>query len=198
MLSGGYYETGTITFTLVGPGGSTLDTETVSVSGNGSYTTPSGYTLPTTGSVIGTYQWNSSYSGDANDNSASESGEAAERTAVSPATPGNITTPSPASLTLTNSMPGPLNDSAAFGGGYFPTGTITFTLTYNGSVVYTDHVAVNGNGDVQYRRRRSRRSATASRPPARWSAPTSGRRSTAATRTTPPQPTRAGRPSRPR
>ena len=105
VLSGGYYETGTITFTLVGPGGSTLDTETVPVSGNGSYATPTGYTLPTAGSVIGTYQWNASYSGDANDSAASESGTAGERTAVSPATPGIVTTPSPGSLTLSTSSP---------------------------------------------------------------------------------------------
>ena len=42
------------------------------VSGNGSYTTPTGYTLPTTGTVVGTYQWNSSFSGDTNNTSASE------------------------------------------------------------------------------------------------------------------------------
>ena len=48
--------TGTITFTLVSPIGSTLDTETVSVSGDGSYSTPKGYTLPTN-ATAGTYQW---------------------------------------------------------------------------------------------------------------------------------------------
>ena len=37
--------TGTVTFTLIAPGGGTVDTETASVSGNGSYTTPAGYTL---------------------------------------------------------------------------------------------------------------------------------------------------------
>ena len=37
MLSGGYYETGTITFTLY-DGSTLVDTETVTVSGNGSYT----------------------------------------------------------------------------------------------------------------------------------------------------------------
>ena len=145
-LSGGYHETGTITFTLVGPGGSTLDTETVPVAGGGSYTTPTGYTLPITGSVIRTYQWSASYSGDPNNYPAGESGAAGERTVVCPATPGITTTPGPTSLTLTSSVPGPLNDSAALANGYFPTGTITFTLTYNGSVVYTDHVAANGNG----------------------------------------------------
>ncbi len=38
----------------------------MTVSGNGTYTTPTGYTLPTTGTVTGTYQWNATYSGDTN------------------------------------------------------------------------------------------------------------------------------------
>ena len=59
VLSGGYYETGTITFTLY-LGSTMVDTETVTVSGNGTYTTPTGYTLPTTGTVTGTYQWDAS------------------------------------------------------------------------------------------------------------------------------------------
>ena len=50
------------------PGGTLVDTETVAVSGNGTYTTPTGYTLPTTGTVTGTYQWDATYSGDANNN----------------------------------------------------------------------------------------------------------------------------------
>ena len=37
-----------------------MDTETVTVNGNGTYTTPTGFTLPTTGAVTGTYQWNAS------------------------------------------------------------------------------------------------------------------------------------------
>ena len=52
VLSGGYYETGSITFTLY-LGSTLVDTETVPVSGNGTYTTPTGYTLPTTGTVTG-------------------------------------------------------------------------------------------------------------------------------------------------
>ena len=62
MLSNGYNETGSITFTLY-LGNTLVDTETVPVSGNGTYTTPTGYTLPTTGTVTGTYQWDASYRG---------------------------------------------------------------------------------------------------------------------------------------
>ncbi len=43
-----------------------MDTETVTVTGNGTYTTPTGFTLPTSGTVTGTYQWDATYSGDTN------------------------------------------------------------------------------------------------------------------------------------
>ena len=47
-LAGGFNPTGTITFTLFHNGGTTpVDTETVTVNGNGTYTTPTGFTLPT-------------------------------------------------------------------------------------------------------------------------------------------------------
>ena len=39
-LSGGDGPTGTITFTLYGPNGHALDTATVTVNGDGTYTTP--------------------------------------------------------------------------------------------------------------------------------------------------------------
>ena len=71
---GGNNPTGTITFTLVGPLGGIVDTETANVSGDGSYTTSTGYTLPTSGTVAGTYQWDASYSGDTNNTSASDTG----------------------------------------------------------------------------------------------------------------------------
>jgi hypothetical protein len=53
VLSSGFNETGTITFTLKDPSNKVVDTETVSISGNGTYATPTGYS-PT---VAGTYQW---------------------------------------------------------------------------------------------------------------------------------------------
>ena len=64
-LEGGFHPTGTIIFTLFHNGGTTpVDTETVTVTGNGTYTTPTGFTLPATGTVTGTYQWDATYSGD--------------------------------------------------------------------------------------------------------------------------------------
>ena len=71
---------GTITFTLYYDGGATpIDTETVGVSGNGTYTTPTGYKLPNTSiEVTGTYQWDATYSGDGNNQTYSDLNDPAE------------------------------------------------------------------------------------------------------------------------
>src|SRR5580700_1133198 len=68
-LEGGFNPTGSIIFTLVGPHGTTVDTEMVLVNGNGLYSTPTGFT-PSGPNGAGTYQWNATYSGDANNTSA--------------------------------------------------------------------------------------------------------------------------------
>ena len=44
-----------------------VDSETVNANGDGTYTTLTGYTLPTPART-GTYQWVVSYSGDGNNN----------------------------------------------------------------------------------------------------------------------------------
>ena len=94
VLAGGFNPTGTITFTLFYNGGSTpVDTETVTVNGNGTYTTPTGFTLPTTGTVTGTYQWDATYSGDTNNNTGQRHNDAAEQVTVSAASPTITTTP---------------------------------------------------------------------------------------------------------
>jgi len=59
-----------------------VDTETVTVNGNGTYTTPTGFTVPLTGP--GVYQWNAIYSGDSNNNAASDIGDPKEQVVVSP------------------------------------------------------------------------------------------------------------------
>jgi YVTN family beta-propeller protein len=111
VLSGGSAPTGTITFTLYYDGGSTpVDTETVPVSGNGTYSTPAGYTLPATGTVTGTYQWDAAYSGDANNNAVSDNGAANEQVVVSPAA-------------TTLSYTGP--DQVAVNSGFTATATLT-------------------------------------------------------------------------
>jgi len=145
-LSGGSNPTGTITFTLTGPGNLIEFTDVVTVNGNGTYTTlqgtnPGGFTLPTSGTVAGTYSWNATYSGDPNNNGATAS---PEPTVVSPASPSLSTTASPGGPAGTT-----LTDIAHLSGGYFPTGTITFMLTDpGGSTVDTETVMVmNGNAD---------------------------------------------------
>ena len=144
-LSGGSAPTGSITFTLVAPSGPVVDTETVTVNGNGTYSTPTGFTLPTTGTAAGTYQWNATYSGDGNNNAFSDTGSPSEQVVVSQASPTLTTTPNP--TTATAGSGATLKDSAVLSGGAAPTGTITFLLVHAGStVVDTETVAVSGNG----------------------------------------------------
>ena len=147
VLSGGYSPMGSITFTLHKPGGTVVDTETVSVNGDGSYTTANGYLLPTTGTVTGTYQWDASYaSTDANNTTASENNAPGEQVVVSSASPTISTTPSATTITL-GPTPPTLKDTAVLSGGYSPMGSITFTLhNPGGTVVDTETVLVNGNG----------------------------------------------------
>src|SRR5207248_3331537 len=65
-LTGGYdVSGGTITFTLKAPDGSTTTVGTVTVTGTGTYTSP---TVPAT--EAGTYTWQASYSGDGLNNGA--------------------------------------------------------------------------------------------------------------------------------
>jgi uncharacterized repeat protein (TIGR01451 family) len=131
----------------VAPGGGTVDTETVKVNGNGTYTTPTGYTLPTTIAVTGTYQWNAVFTDTSGNNfNATDVNDKSEQVPVSPAKPQITTTPSPSSVTLSGSSV-TLKDSAVLSGGYSPTGTITFTLVApNSTTVDTETVTVNGNG----------------------------------------------------
>src|SRR5438477_2125439 len=103
-LEGGSNPTGIITFTLVGPDGTTVvDTEMVLVNGNGLYSTPFGFTpgvSPSGPDVAGTYQWNATYSGDANNTAASDVDDPTEQVTVNPASPTLSTIPSPAAVTL--------------------------------------------------------------------------------------------------
>ncbi len=144
VLSGGSAPGGTITFTLVAPSGTTVDTEPVPVSGNGTYTTPNGLSL--VGAAAGMYQWDATYSGDSNNNMAADDNDPAEQVTVTPANPTLTTTPSPASATV--GTPTTLKDSATLSGGSAPGGTITFTLFFNGGAtpVDTETRSVSGNG----------------------------------------------------
>ena len=88
-LVGGDSPTGSITFTLYAPNDTTVvDTETATVSGDGTYSTPNGY-LPT---ALGTYEWVASYSGDSN-NRPVVGNKGAEPESVSPAGPTTTVSP---------------------------------------------------------------------------------------------------------
>ena len=143
-LSGGNTPTGTITFTLY-LGSKLVDTETVTVSGNGNYTTPTGYTLPTTGTVTGTYQWDATYNGDTKNKTVSDVNDCNEQVQVCAASPTIVTCPNPTTVTLgTGSQL--LKDSATLSGGYYETGTITFTLYLGSTLLDTEKVTtVSGN-----------------------------------------------------
>jgi hypothetical protein len=137
-LSGGA-PTGTITFQLFDPTNAVIDTETVSVNGNGTYPTPVGL-VPT---VAGTYQWMATYSGDSNNLPAS-SAEGNEPESVILTSP-QITTTAGGTVLLGGGTR--LTDSANLFGGLLPSGTITFELfDPTNSVVDTETVSVNGNG----------------------------------------------------
>jgi uncharacterized repeat protein (TIGR01451 family) len=146
-LSGGYHPTGTITFELFQNGGSTaVDTETVAVNGNATYTTPTGFTLPTSGPVAGNYQWVAIYSGDNNNSKVSDSNPAAEQVTVNPANPSLTTSPNLTTVTLGATAPPILTDTATLSGGFDPTGNITFELFQGSTLLHTEIVAVNSNG----------------------------------------------------
>ena len=80
VLASGYYETGSLVFTLTGPVGFTTYSQTDTLSGNGTYTAND--TLPTVGAFAGTYTWSVSYAGNSNNNTANNQGGIAEQTVV--------------------------------------------------------------------------------------------------------------------
>ncbi len=139
ILTGGDNPTGTITFTLTAPDGTTAATETVSVNGDGTYPTPTGVLA----TEVGTYYWVAAYSGDTN-NIAVASGPTDEPVCIGANTPAITTSATPTSGTVGVTT---MNDAAILTGGNNPTGTITFTLTApDGTTAATETVSVNGDG----------------------------------------------------
>ena len=144
-LSGGYHPAGTITFILY-DGGTPVHTETATVHGNNTYSTPTGYTLPLDQTTVtGTYQWDASYTGDSNNTGISDVNDPAEEVVVSEASPSLTTTPSSPTVTLGLTAT-TTTDTATLSGGYDPAGSITFTLLSGATVLDTETVSVSGNG----------------------------------------------------
>jgi hypothetical protein len=148
-LSGGSSPTGSITFDLYSPSapnctGTPAYTDTVSVSGDGTYNTVNSTVAPTPG----TWNWTASYSGDSNNSTASSGCGSEQVTVTNLGTPSLSTTPtaggSVGSVTL--------NDSATLSGGYSPTGLMTFDLyspsapNCTGTPAYTDTVSISDDG----------------------------------------------------
>jgi hypothetical protein len=150
-LSGGADPTGQITFNVYGPddatcSGSVADTSTVSVSGNGDYTS-----APFTPTRAGTYRWVASYSGDGNNDAVTTfCDDAAEAVVV-----GNPTVHPTLTSTASASAPAgsSISDTAHLAGGSGPTGTITFSVygpddnNCSLGAVDTSTVSVSGNGN---------------------------------------------------
>ena len=149
LLSGGNNPTGSITFNLYAPSAPTCTgtpafTQTVTVAGNGTYSTSGGPTA----NAAGTWRWTATYSGDAN-NAPASSGCDAELVTIAKDSPTLVTTPNPTTGTVNVTA---LNDSAELSGGFNPTGSITFNLfapsdsTCSGVPAFTQTVTVSGNG----------------------------------------------------
>ena len=141
ILSGGSNATGSITFTLTAPDGSTSTVGTVSVTGAGTYNAPT--VLAT---EVGTYTWHASYSGDSLNNSAIDNGQNDSLTTIKAAAAiSNTASFQAGSGNVAGSAI--LTDSAILSGGYHLGGTITFTLTApDGSTSTVGTVSVTGAG----------------------------------------------------
>ncbi|MGH9124725.1 MAG: beta strand repeat-containing protein, partial [Acidimicrobiales bacterium] len=138
-LTGGDDPTGTITFDLY-PEGDTfcrsdpIRTFSVAVNGDGSYSSPA---VPVT--VVGTYQWVASYSGDSNNFSADGACGDPGETSTLQAVPSLTTQASPNAV-----LGGSIFDTATLtGGANVEQGSITFTIFGPGGVADCDATALN-------------------------------------------------------
>jgi hypothetical protein len=145
VVTNAYNATGSVVFVLK-LGTTQVYTTSDPLTGDGNGTYGASYTLPTTGTVVGTYTWSVSYVGDGNNNGAVDQGGAAEQTVVSQASPSLVTTANPTGTNYVGTSAPTLSDSAVLSGGYYETGTITFTLTGPGGFSYIQMDPVSGNG----------------------------------------------------
>jgi hypothetical protein len=145
--------TGTITFHLSGPsdtfcGATPVFTATVTENtGSGSYDSPNYTPL-----VAGTYRWQASYSGDANNTAIPISSclDGSESVVVTQGTPVTPTITTTASGPVT--VGGAISDVAVISGGASPTGSVVFTVfgpndaTCSATAAATSTVPVSDNG----------------------------------------------------
>src|SRR5262249_26113170 len=113
----GFNPTGSIAFTLTGPGGFSFS-PTDTVSGNGPYTAST--TLANTGTVAGPYTRPAHDGGDANNNAAVDQGGITEQTTVRPANPTLVTLASSPPPLRRGTGPATLTDTAGPSGRRLP------------------------------------------------------------------------------
>ncbi|HEY3550358.1 MAG TPA: hypothetical protein VGK69_04835 [Gaiellaceae bacterium] len=141
-VTGGVNPGGTIQFSITDPNGHKTNVgSAVTVTGDGTYDAPSSVKL----TLVGTYTWSASYSGDSLNNGAVDNGDNESVTSIK-ASP-SITT----KATVTgNGVVGTdsTSDSATVTGGDSPAGTIQFSITDpNGhKTAVGGTVTVNGDG----------------------------------------------------
>ncbi len=145
-LSGGASPTGTITFSLFGPGDTTCATNLVAGVGgfinvplSGLSATSANYAT----TQVGTYNWIATYNGDSNNNPVSSNcGD--EAVVIQKATPSIATVAVP----TTGPVGTVISDTAAVSGGFSPTGTVTFRLFGPGDSTCAGASLVSGAGFV--------------------------------------------------
>ena len=144
MLSGGFQENGTLTFTLTAPDNTIVDTETVTTNGDVTYATSNAIIA----TQVGTYTWQVSFAGDGLNNSANDQGGVAEQLTTIKASPTISTSASETAGGVVGSAV--LSDSVTVSGGDNPTGAVTFTLTAPDGTTSPVGSAINVTGDGTY------------------------------------------------
>ncbi|MCL2351037.1 MAG: Ig-like domain repeat protein, partial [Firmicutes bacterium] len=138
-LSGGTNPTGNIVFNLLYAGTALVEMETIPVTGNGTYTTPVGYTLPADGTYSSLYTWKVSYSGDAYNSAAAA---ACDVHVTSPAAPALTLTAAPSHL---QTYPGGITLTAALSGAYPGNSGKMILFRMNGSVLSSLQTGPDGS-----------------------------------------------------
>jgi len=144
-VTGGVNPTGTVTFSLFGPGDTTCSTNLVS--GAGFVNVPLSGVSATSANFattqVGTYNWMATYNGDSNNNPVSSNcGD--EAVVISKATPSIATVAVP----TTGPVGIVIMDTATVSGGFNPTGTVTFKLYGPGDSTCSGASLVSGAGFV--------------------------------------------------
>ncbi len=143
-MSGGFNPTGSVTFTLYSDAACSIP---VGVSGSGTLsggiaTFSTSWTPPS----VGTFYWQASYGGDANNNSFTEGcNQLNEEIVIGKASPSIVTQASPTSGTVGQALT--VGDTATFSGGDNPSGSVSFTL-YSDNKCTAAVSGVSGSGPI--------------------------------------------------